>query len=213
MEGDSLLIGTQIIAKYPDNPEGYILVAHHYMNNVSDHDTIKIGLPYLKKASIMTNNIDLYFHYAITCRCVKNYDESLWAITKVLELEPNDPQYIGHHGYVLYTMGNHDEGIKEIMRAVDVVEHTEEEDKKNWSISQQLEFVDFIKALCEYYYVDPEHVKEATRLAEFAIDEFPEELTKSLDKFIDHNAPVPLTTPAEITKNQIGEIYFMQILK
>ena len=209
LDTDALMIGTQLISKYPDNAEGYILVAHHYMNNNGDTDTIKIGLPYLKKAANMTNIIDLFFNYAIACRCVKLYDEAYWGIMKVLEQEPNNPQFIGHRGYVLYTMGKHDEGIKEIIRAVNVAENTSEEDRKKWSMGEKIDFVDFIKTLCEYYYFVPEHVKEATRLAEFAIDEFPEGLTKSLDKFIDHNAPVPFTTSAAITKNQIGEIYFL----
>lgn len=204
-----LEIGKHLINRYPNKPEGYMLIARHYINDGNDQDTIKIGIPYLKKAATMGNKVELYFNYTIACRRVKNYSDALWGIEKILVLQPKNPQYMGHKGYILYNMGQHDDGIKYIKDAITLVEETDNENRAKWTGNEIVDFVDFIKALCEYYYCIPEQVKEATRLAEFGLGLFPDKLTESLKKFLDYNYSVPFTSTAELSKNQIGEMYFL----
>lgn len=207
-----LNLGLQLVSRYPNNPDGYIITARYYLQDRTEITNVKSGLPYVKRAAEMTKNTEYYFNYSIASRWVKEYEKAIWGINIVLEKFPNNPQYIGHKGYVLYSKGDHEEGINHLKKAIAIVENTKPSEKKKWSTDERNCFVDFIKVICEYYLCMPEHINEATRMATFALEEFkdlPEDKLFLLKKFLDYNYSIETTNVAGFGKNQVGEMYFL----
>jgi predicted O-linked N-acetylglucosamine transferase (SPINDLY family) len=213
MDNNSLEAGLALISIYPKHPKGYILIARHYISDANEPEEVKKGLPYLKYVANLTKMTDLYFQYSIASRWVRNYDEALWGMKKVLEVKPENPQYVGHNGYILYNMGRQDEGISELERSIDIVEKAGVD--AVWTKEEKCSFIDFIRALCEYYCCFNELIEKAKKVSKYAVDKFSEadpdieSKINTIKRYVDYDPLTEFSFIADFGKKQIGQAYFM----
>lgn len=206
---DILNKGRELISQNPSNPEGWSIMTQYYMSsNGKNINDVKKGLPYFKKLVIIEKSDKLFFDYSLACRWISNYNEALWGINEALELCNDNIRYLGHKGFIIYNMGQQQEGLKYVVNAVKAIEDSNKDVAMLWDIYIIQDFINFFDILCGIYSNNDGHKAEAIRLAKIGLTMFPPGMTDVLKKYtnISHNEQ-------QNNANTMGEKHFAKGLE
>jgi len=108
----------EIIERYPDEKEAYRRLASVYRINEAVRDVPRSIELFEKAIELDPLYAEAYNGLAYSCDYIGNYEKSIWAINKYIELEPDEPNPYDSRGELYANSGQPELSLQSFLKAI-----------------------------------------------------------------------------------------------